>query len=63
MPFLDDLIYDYDFRVKKVQEARVYAEQELNKYREEYEERYKAEAERVILTYADLSFLEKARKR
>jgi len=35
------------YRAKKVQEARVYAEQELNKYRVEYEERYTAEAARV----------------
>jgi hypothetical protein len=39
----------YLCRAKKVQEARVYAEQELNKYRVEYEERYASEAARVFI--------------
>jgi hypothetical protein len=53
-----------EYRNRKVQEARVYAEQDLNKLRKEYEDRFNMESDKVRLKNLPLSSrTEKERER
>ena len=53
-----------EYRNRKVQEARVYAEQDLNKLRKEYEDRFNMESDKVRLKNLPLSsHKEKERER
>ena len=53
-----------EYRNRKVQEARVYAEQDLNKLRKEYEDRFNMESDKVRLKNLPLSsHTEKERER
>jgi hypothetical protein len=53
-----------EYRNRKVQEARVYAEQDLNKLRKEYEDRFNMESDKVRFKSLPLSsHTEKERER